>query len=135
MAEYFKNLFNPAETEKDITVRVLMGYGLKDKIMITIKNTAPLAELKAKFNEQTGMPIEAIAIHDRPELTDGDRLKDIGIQDGSVIVLKLDMKIVQLEAERLASRRMAKKKGGTRNQFRKRQRLQQRRSKARRSRR
>ena len=65
--DYFSNLFKPkpeielTDLVNNITVRVMMGYkGRLDEI--TIRDTATVADLKAKISQQTGIPLKNITV-------------------------------------------------------------------------
>ena len=121
--DYFSNLFKPkpeielTDLVNNITVRVMMGYkGRLDEI--TIRDTATVADLKAKISQQTGIPLKNITVlsiinekngkNENHEFKDSDRLKDIGVKNMSTIIFKMNMTAGTRKQKRKRTKRSRK---------------------------
>ena len=95
----------------------MMGYkGRLDEI--TIRDTATVADLKAKISQQTGIPLKNITVlsiinekngkNENQEFKDSDRLKDIGVKNMSTIIFKMNMTAGTRKQKRKRTKRSRK---------------------------
>ncbi len=118
--DYFSNFFKPkpeielTDLVNNITVRVMMGYKTRlDEI--TIRDTATVADLKAKISQQTGFALKNITVlsimnrkNENQEFKDSDRLKDVGVKNMSTVIFKINMNAGTRKQKRKRSRRSRK---------------------------
>jgi hypothetical protein len=118
MSYFFKSK-PETETEltdltNNITVRVMMGYRTRlDEI--TIRDTATVADLKAKISQQSGFALQNITVlsfingkNENKEPKDSDRLKDIGVKNMSTVIFKINMSAGTRKQKRKRSKRSRK---------------------------